>query len=78
MGFSRQEYWSGVPLPSLNLVLTATNFFFFKIIINPVLQVVFLTVVEKSTVQDKGTPRQEEVKGIPRVMRNGHPRMRNT
>ena len=24
MGFSRQEYWSGVPLPSLSLLPTAT------------------------------------------------------
>ena len=27
MGFSRQEYWSGVPLPSPNLLLDAPNLF---------------------------------------------------
>ena len=28
MGFSRQEYWSGVPLPSPNTSLSLTNFSF--------------------------------------------------
>ena len=28
MGFSRQEYWSGVPLPSLDFINEASNFFF--------------------------------------------------
>ena len=27
MGFSRQEYWSGVPLPSLGFIKTSTNFY---------------------------------------------------
>ena len=26
VGFSRQEYWNGVPLPSLNFVLVAGHF----------------------------------------------------
>ena len=31
MGFSRQEYWSGVPLPSLNLEIRHLNKLIFKI-----------------------------------------------
>ena len=26
MGFSRQEYWSGVPLPSPDVILEASNY----------------------------------------------------
>ena len=34
MGFSRQEYWSGVPLPSLNCVLENGKYLYLSQIIN--------------------------------------------
>ena len=37
MGFSRQEYWSGVPLPSLAYVHLKQNFEVFKVLTSSVL-----------------------------------------
>ena len=52
MGFSRQEYWSGVPLPSL---MTATNPYFF-LIVNFVLK-------EEKKKEGKKERREKERKG---------------
>ena len=38
MGFSRQEHWSGVPLPSPNIIISTIYYWLLKLIINSALE----------------------------------------
>ena len=61
MGFSRQEYWSGVPLPSPNVLNTTTNWD--KNDLNPVKSgLLFSTGKCKETLIPKRYLRVEETK----------------